>query len=102
MSRLTFFVRHDLVEYNGQEASSFYIVGQDTETGRRIALKTSHEMTQELHEQQAVREKQNRRILAIEKHLSAGGSLNPDHWNEIEPVYGSEAWQVADRMGLLD
>lgn len=102
MSRLTFFVRHDLVEYNGQEASSFYIVGQDTETGRRIALKTSFEMTQELHEQQAVREKQNRRIIAIEAHLQAGHSLNPEHWKEIEPVYGSEAWQLADRMGLLD
>lgn len=102
MSRLTFFVRHDLIECNGQEASNFYIVGQDINSGRRIALKTSSEITHELHEQQAVREKQNRRILAIEKLLAAGGSLNPEHWNEIEPVYGSKAWQLADRMGMLD
>lgn len=101
MSRFTLFVRHDLVEYNGQEASSFYIVAQDVETGRRIALNTSYEMTRELHEQQEVREKQNRRILAIEKHLAAGGSLNPEHWEEIEPAYGSPAYQVAQEAGLI-
>lgn len=100
--RFTLFVRHDLVEYNGQEASSFYIVAQDINSGRRLALKTSSELTTELHEQQAVREKQNRRILAIEKHLAAGGSLNPEHWNEIEPAYGSEAWIVAEEAGLLN
>lgn len=101
MSRFTLFVRHDLVEYNGHEASNFYIVAQDINSGRRLALKTSTEITQELHEQQAVRERQNRRILAIEQHLKAGGSLNPEHWKEIEPAYGSEAWIVADQAGLL-
>jgi hypothetical protein len=101
MSRFTLFIRHDVVEYNGQEASSFFIVAQDINSGRRIALNTSYETTHELHEQQAVREKQNRRIMAIEKHLDAGGTLNSEHWQEIEPAYGSPAYQVAQEAGLI-
>ena len=28
----------------------------------------------------------------IEAHLKAGGDLNPDHWREGYPAYGSEAY----------
>ena len=102
MTHFTFFVRHDLVELNNKEASHFYIVAQDIDTGRRLALTTSDLFSTEIHEQKEIKAKQHRRIIAIEKHCQAGGSLNPEHWKEIDPAYGSVAWQLADRMGMLD
>lgn len=101
MSRFALFVRHDVIEHDNKEASSFFIVAQDINSGRRLALTTSVELATELSQHQEIRERQNRRILTIENHLNSGGSLNPEHWKEIEPAYGSQAWNVAEQAGLV-
>ena len=36
-----------------------------------------------------------------EAHVAAGGRLDPAHWNEIDPAYGSAAYQGLDRQGYF-
>ena len=42
------------------------------------------------------RERVERMVKRIEDHLAAGGSLDPEHWQEGHPQYGSVAWQRFD------
>jgi hypothetical protein len=42
------------------------------------------------------RERVERMVKRIEDHLTAGGSLDPEHWQEGHPQYGSVAWQRFD------
>lgn len=42
------------------------------------------------------RERVERMVKRIEDHLSAGGALDPKHWHEGHPQYGSVAWQRFD------
>ena len=37
----------------------------------------------------------------IEEHIAKGGRLNLDNWREIEPEYGSEAYQALDKTGYF-
>lgn len=37
----------------------------------------------------------------VEAHLASGGKLDPDHWNEVDPRYGSEAYQSLDTVGYF-
>lgn len=39
-------------------------------------------------------------IARIEAHLKAGGSLNPEHWNQIQGCYGSMAWDESLEVAL--
>lgn len=39
------------------------------------------------------RERVERMVKRIEDHLSAGGALDAEHWQEGHPQYGSVAWQ---------
>lgn len=36
----------------------------------------------------------------IERHYEDGGKLNPNHWREIDPAYGSDAYAFLDRQGV--
>lgn len=42
------------------------------------------------------RERVERMVKRIEDHLAAGGALDPKHWQEGHPQYGSVAWQRFD------
>lgn len=42
------------------------------------------------------RERVERMVKRVEDRLSAGGSLDPEHWQEGHPQYGSVAWQRFD------
>lgn len=44
---------------------------------------------------------QKQRIRKIEKHLAAGGTLNLEHWTDIDPEYGSEAYSKLDSTGYF-
>jgi len=37
----------------------------------------------------------------IQAAFDAGRKINPEHWDEIEPCYGSEAWIAADAGGFF-
>ena len=42
------------------------------------------------------RERVERMVERIENHLDAGGALDPEHWGDGHPQYGSVAWQRFD------
>ena len=42
------------------------------------------------------RERVERMVERIENHLAAGGALDPEHWDDGHPQYGSVAWQRFD------
>jgi len=42
------------------------------------------------------RERVERMVERIENHLDAGGALDPKHWADGHPQYGSVAWQRFD------
>ncbi len=42
------------------------------------------------------RERVERMVKRIEDHLLAGGALDPKHWDDGHPQYGSVAWQRFD------
>ncbi len=37
----------------------------------------------------------------IEAHLKAGGKLDPELWNEVDPRYGSSAYMALDAWGFF-
>jgi len=37
----------------------------------------------------------------IEAHVAAGNALNADHWEEIDPAYGSAAYEQRDAVGYF-
>lgn len=40
-------------------------------------------------------------LARVEAHLAAGGSLDPAHWVEVDPAYGSAAYQDLDAVGYF-
>ena len=37
---------------------------------------------------------------AVNAHITAGGTVNPDCWLPCDTVYGSEAWDQEDELEL--
>lgn len=105
MKDLDFFTRDDLFTNGFNEdggeiiKSNIYIVCQDTD-GRRFALNDSDldNISLSLEEINTIQE---HRIKKIEEHIAKGGRLNLDNWREIEPEYGSEAYQALDKTGYF-
>lgn len=79
--------------------SSFIIVAEDNE-GRRFALNDS-DLTTVMMTKEEIDEIQTKRINKIKSHLESGGSLNLSNWHEIQPAYGSEAYDKLDRTGYF-
>lgn len=105
MKDLDFFTRDDwfangLNEDGGEIIkSNIYIVCQDTD-GRRFALNDSglNNISLSLED---INDIQERRIKKIKEHIAKGGRLNLDNWREIDPEYGSEAYQTLDKTGYF-
>lgn len=107
MKDLDFFTRDDLFANGFNEdggeiiKSNIYIVCQDTD-GRRFALNDSDldniSLSLSLEEINTIQE---HRIKKIEEHIAKGGRLNLDNWREIDPEYGSEAYQALDKTGYF-
>lgn len=100
--------------------TSGYIAGEEREfyyssiiaefkNGARYQLRNSeiehaYENSYGFYQQRDIAEvdkKQHKRITKINKHLAAGGSLNMDHWFELMPRYGSEAYNNRSNLDEL-
>lgn len=74
---------------------SYYVVAED-DLGRRWAHE--HAFFDRDGDAKASVERLVRRI---EAHVAAGGRLDVDRWVEIDPAYGSEAYQGLDDVGYF-
>lgn len=54
-----------------------------------------------MHEKQQAVAAIEKLSLRIQQHLQAGGSIDMQHWYEIDPAYGSEAYQEMDSGGYF-
>ena len=115
---LVFAVRDDLVDLGRDEdgsvvvGRSFYVVAED-EAGHRWAHDHSFlDHVRGYDEEDGVRywgrredgvaEAEAARLLArVEAHVAAGGGLDAAHWVEVDPVYGSAAYQGLDVVGYF-
>lgn len=119
MSHLVFAVREDLVDLgrhweDGEQVvgCAYYVVAEDCE-GRRWAHGrrfVDHVRRYDAEEgahfwaRRAAGEAQaaaDRLLARIEAHVDAGGELDEDLWVEVDPAYGSVAYQVADAGGYF-
>lgn len=99
------FVRDDLTQVGWTEdgeadiASRFYLVVR-ADNGAQVA-----------HDYSRTASGGNSRVMAmsdlddlrdrVQRHLDSGGALDRDHWGEIDPAYGSEAYQALDAGGYF-
>lgn len=102
---LDIFVREDLIE-NGfsefgtsLEKSEFYIVAE-TEQGQRLRLHNSGITNHDYSSEQCIAVLE-RLITKIKNHIKAGGRLNKEYWEEIEPRYGSARYIQLDNTGIF-
>lgn len=79
--------------------TSIIVVAEDT-AGRRFALNDS-DLTTVMMDKEKIFELQGKRIDKIKSYLNNGGALNLEHWSEIDPAYGSEAYDKLDRAGYF-
>lgn len=95
---LQFFVRDDVFQDGRDECGhpverlAYYVVAEEP-SGRRWAH--SRVFTDDGVWQRG--ERQAAQMLTrIEAAYAAGRALDPDHWQEIDPAYGSDAYQGLD------
>ena len=114
---LYFDYRDDLVDLGRDEdgsvveGRSFYVVAED-DAGHRWAH--SHSFLDHVRavDEDGVRYWARRDLAAveaaaaalrdrIEAHVAAGGRLDAAHWVEVDPAYGSAAYQELDAVGYF-
>ena len=102
---LEIYVRSDLVS-NGrnefgteQEKTEYYIIAE-SETGQRLRLNSVSVVNREYTDEQCIQYLENT-VSKIKNHLTAGGKLNPDLWDEIDPRYGSQRYIDLDNCGFF-
>lgn len=115
---LSFHYRDDLVQVGRDEdgeaviARSFYVLAQDA-AGQRFAHDRRFlDRVERYDVEEGVcfwarrpaeeAEAEVAALLArVEAHVAAGGALALDHWNEVDPAYGSVAYQELDAVGYF-
>jgi hypothetical protein len=115
---LSFRVRDDLVDLGRDEdgsvivGRSFYVVAEDA-VGNRWAHDHSfldrvrrYDAEEGGHfwargEEGAAEAKAARLLARVEAYVAAGGALDVDRWVEIDPGYGSAAYQELDAVGYF-
>jgi hypothetical protein len=102
---LEIFVRSDLVETGGytedgdrEIKAAFYLVAED-DRGARVAHDFSVRAWRSDDPDAVAR--MDRLRARVAAHVAAGGSLDQDHWTEVDPAYGSEAYQALDGLGCF-
>jgi hypothetical protein len=76
--------------------TEYVIAGQDF-NGRRFKLDSSL-LTNETQTDREVRDVQNRRILRMLQAIAYGQAINLENWTQIEPAYGSPAFNKLDAV----
>lgn len=79
--------------------TAFVVVAEDDE-GRRFALNDSC-LTTVMAPEEEMKDIQNKRINKIQVHIENGGNLDISNWHEIDPAYGSQAYDELDRIGYF-
>jgi predicted metal-dependent phosphoesterase TrpH len=115
---LSFSYRDDLVDLGRDEdgsvivGRSFYVVAEDA-AGHRWAHAHSFLDHAERYDAEEGGRYWARRwnneaqdavaalLARIEAHVAAGGALDADRWVEVDPVYGSAAYQELDAVGYF-
>lgn len=102
---LDVYIRSDLID-NGytecgsaQEKSEFYIIAE-SETGQRIRLQTVSITNRHCSDDQCIQYLEHV-VTKIKNHIAAGGKLNADCWEEIDPCYGSQRYIDLDNCGFF-
>jgi len=44
-------------------------------------------------------ERANNFVVKVQAHINAGGEINQEHWQEVDPVYGSPAYSALCDIG---
>lgn len=98
------FVRDDLIQTGWTEDGDValkrrhYVVAE-TPNGARFAH--DRVFVGHLHGDDEAAQDAAALLTKVEAHLAIGGKLDPDHWNEVDPRYGSEAYQSLDAWGYF-
>ncbi|UTU07700.1 hypothetical protein CcrC1_gp508 [Caulobacter phage C1] len=114
------FVRDDLFQTDLDECGDpllgrvFYVVVEDQNGARiahdrcfydhrRVTDEDGFAFWQALSYEDVAAEEAKAKALAakIESHLARGGALDPEHWRDIDPCYGSKAYADLDRFGYF-
>lgn len=96
--------RSDLVQRGWTEdgdadvAECFYLVAR-AKNGAQWAHRFSLDAYRGNHD--AVTARMDRLRARVIAHLAAGGALDMDHWTEVDPAYGSAAYQGLDAQGYF-
>ncbi len=102
---LDIYIRSDLVPDGTDECGTpkertmYYIIAESS-TGQRLRLTSISLVNKELSDEQCQQYLQIT-VDKITNHLAAGGKLNPDHWTEIDPCYGSQRYMDLDSTGFF-
>ena len=114
------FVRDDLVEIGLTEdgeaeiARQFYLVaeapngarwGHDYSRLNKVRTMFVDEYDGPVHgwarDDEAAEKAMEALRAKVAGHIAKGGKLDPQHWNEIDPAYGSAAYQRLDAVGYF-
>ena len=97
-------VRDDLVQVGFTEdgepdlARLFYLVARDAR-----GAQWAHDYSRRAHRvtEDAAAAAMDTLCAKVAAHVARGGRLDPAHWIEIDPAYGSEAYQSLDAIGYF-
>lgn len=78
---------------------AFVVVAEDNE-GRRFALNDSC-LTTVMASEEEIKDIHNKRINKIQLHIKNGRNLDISNWHEIDPAYGSSAYDKLDSIGYF-
>lgn len=87
-------------EDGGEIVETAFVVVAEDEQGRRFALNDSC-LTTVMTNEEEIKDIQNKRINKINLHIENGGFLDISNWHEIDPAYGSEAYDKLDSTGYF-
>lgn len=59
-----------------------------------LGYRWAHTWTSKGHKEEEQIERAEILMARMQKVLDAGGSLNENYWHSVDPVYGSEAYQI--------
>lgn len=81
----------------GKNNSTEYVIAGQDYNGRRFKLESSL-LTDAEKTDREIRDIQNRRIMRMLQAIAYGQHINLENWTQIEPAYGSPAFNKLDAV----